>query len=206
MTDDLRESLDRSDELTRAARHDEHLALMREALSRHPADLEIVIRAGEASAVEAPERAAELVREAVKMAPGDPATLTRAALVMFYAKRLDEARKLCIRAMETATEDFALSFDLAYLGGQLFLAYGDQDKAGEFLQIAFNGQPETVGYGYALADLLERRGEYERALEVAEEAVRHRPGDEPLEEPRVRLRFAVHGVDALPPGYSVSYE
>lgn len=99
MPGDLDETLDRSDELTRAGRHDEHLALMREALTRHPSELEVVIRAAEAHVVEAPEQAAELAREAVEWAPEDPVTLTRAASVMFTVERIEEARKLFSRAV-----------------------------------------------------------------------------------------------------------
>lgn len=206
MTEGLDETLDRSQELTRAGRHDEHLALMREALARHPGDLEVVIRAAAAHVVESPEQAAELAREAVEMSPEDPATLLRAAFVMFHVKRLDEARKLFVRATETAPDDFVLAGDLVYLGGQIFFAYGNDDKAEEFLKLAFDDQPEEPGRGFALAGLLEQQGEYERALEVVEKARRHRPDDELLEEQLVRLIIVVRGPEALPPEYSVSYE
>jgi len=199
MTGELRETLARSIELTRAGRHEEHLVLMRAALARYPGELEVVIRAAGAYVVDAPEEAAELAREAVKLAPEDPATLTRAASVMFYLGRLEEARELLIRAVARADEDFVLAFDLAYLSGQLALAGGDEDKAEELLQLAFDNQPETPGHGFALAGLLDHRGEYERALEVVEEALRHRPGDQFLEELRVRLRGAAAGSD-VPPG------
>ncbi len=99
MTRDLGETLDRSDELTRAGRHDEHLALMRETLLLYPGELEILIRAAEAHVVEVPEQAAELAREAVEWAPEDPVTLTRAASVMFTVERIEEARKLFSRAV-----------------------------------------------------------------------------------------------------------
>jgi len=206
MTEDLRETLNHSDELTGAGRHEEHLALMREALARHPGELEVVIRAAEAHMVEGPEEAAELAREAVKMAPDDPVTLTRAASVMFYVERLEEARKLLIRAMEGAPDDFILASDLVYLGGQIFFAYGNHDKAEEFLTLAFDDQPERPGRGYALSDLLEHQGEFARALEVADEALRHRPGDGALEDLQARLRFLVYAVEALPPGYAVRYK
>jgi len=35
---------------------------------------------------------------------------------------------------------------------------------------------------------------------VTEEALRHRPGDQLLEDMRLRLRIAIHGMDAVPPG------
>lgn len=100
--DDLGEILDCSDELTRAGRHEEHLELVREALARRPGELEIVIRAAEAHLAEAPERAAELAGEAVERAPEDPVTLMRATSVMLYTERLDEARKLFVRAGRSA--------------------------------------------------------------------------------------------------------
>ncbi len=198
MTRDLGETLDRSDELTRAGRHDEHLALMREALLLYPGELEILICAAEAHVVEAPEEAAELAREAVEWAPEDPVTLTRATSVMFFAERLEEARNLYIRAVRSAEDDFVLAGDLVYLGGQLSFAYGDEEKAQELFELAFDDQPKIPGRGFALAWLLDHRGEHERALEVVGEALRHRPGDQFLEELRVRLRGAVAGSDALP--------
>ncbi len=125
---------------------------------------------------------------------------------MFYTERLEEARKLFSRAARIADDDFVLAGDLVYLGGQLAFAHGDEERAKELFELAFDDQPEVPGRGFALAGLLDHRGEFGRALEVAEEALRHRPGDKPLEDLRVRLRIAVHGLDALPPGASVSYE
>jgi len=127
----LDETLTRSIELTRAGRHKEHLALIREALLLYPGELEVVIRAAGAQVVEAPEEAARLASEAVNLAPEDPATLTRAASVMFSVEQLEEARHLFSRATRTADDDFVLAFDLAYLGAQLAFAYGDDEKAEE---------------------------------------------------------------------------
>lgn len=202
----LDEVLDRSTELTRAGRHEEHLALMREALVQHPDELEIVIRAAGAHIAEAPEEAAEMARAAVELAPEDPATLTRATSVMFYVDRLEEAREFFSRAARRADDDFVLAADLVYLGGQIVFEQGDVAKAQELFEIASDAQPESPGHGFALAAVLDQRGETERALEVAEEALRHRPGDLALEDIRLRLVVALYEVDSLPPGYTVEHD
>lgn len=175
---------------------------MRSALAQHPDELEIVIRAAGAHIGEAPNQAAELAERAVQLAPEDPSTLTRAAQVMLATARLDEARDLCGRASRSAGEGFTLAFDLAHLAGRVALGYGNEEKALELLQLAFDNQPETTGHASALADLLERRGEHARSLEVLEQAIRHRPKDRALDSRRVQLRVALYGVDALPPGYT----
>ena len=200
MTADLQETLTRSTELTQSGRHDEHLELMRDALAHHRDEPEVVIRAAEAHLVTEPEEAAHLATEAVELAPEDPGTLTRAAFVMFHVDRLDDTQKLFSRATAAADDDFALAFDLAHLGGQLVLARGDEAQALELFELAFENQPETATYGLTLANLLAQRGEHERALQVTEEALRHRPGDQLLEDMRLRLRIAIHGMDAVPPG------
>lgn len=209
MTVELGQTLTRSDELTRDGRHDEHLALMRDALAWHPGEVEVMIRAGGAHVVDDPEQAAELARGAVRLAPEDPATLTRAASVMFHVARLEEARELLSGAVRGAGDDFVLAFDLAYLTGQLAFAEGDLDNAEQLFRVAFDNRPEAPGHGFALAGLLYDRREHERAQEVVEQALRHRPGDQSLEGLRVQVRVALHGLDALddlPPGWSVTRE
>jgi len=106
VTNDLNQTLTRSAELTAAARHDEHLALMREALERYPEDLEVVIRAAEAHMLEAPERAAQLARDAVSMAPDDAVTLTRATAVTVQAGAVEDAGGFVARAARIVDADF----------------------------------------------------------------------------------------------------
>lgn len=202
MAPSLEDILARSSELAREGRHEQHLALMRSALAQHPDEPEIVIRAASAHLAEAPDEAAELAGRAVALAPEDASMLTRAAGVMLATERLDEARDMCGQASRSAGEGFVLAFDLAHLAGRVALGYGNEEKALELLQLAFDNQPETIGHASALADLLERRGEHARALEVLERAIRHRPDDRMLDSRRVQLRVALHGLDALPPGYT----
>lgn len=186
-------------ELAQAGRHDDNLTLLREALTRYPKELEVVICAAEAEVAEAPERAGDLARQAVRLAPDDPVILTRATSVLFYVGPLQEARNLFIRATRLADEEFVLAEHLVYLGGQIAFAAGDRVKARELFQLAFESDPAMAGYGFALAGLLEDQGERQRALEVTEEALSHRPDDSQLTELRSFLRVALYGLDALPP-------
>ncbi len=67
------------------------------------------------------------------------------------------------------------------------MAYGEDEQGEQMLREAFEADPEMVGHGQALAGLLEQRGRHAEALEVIDEGLRHRPGDEALTEMRERV-------------------
>lgn len=202
----LPDLLERSLELTREGRHDEHLELMRAAVGRYPSDLEVVIRAAGAHLEAEPARAEHLAERAVEMAPKDPTTLTRAAYLMFALERFDRSLELTRTATKHAEEEFALAFELVHLGGKLAAVRGEIEQAESLLRIAFENEPEAARHGEVLAKLLDGENRHREALTVVEEAVRYRPDDRGLEELRIRLRVILSGLDGLPPGYTVTQE
>jgi len=199
----LDQTLERSDALTRAGRHDEHLELMREAVRRFPDQDEVLIRAAAAHVMEAPEEAARLAVRAVTLAPGDPAMLTRAASVAFALERYEQATAWVKDATARADGDFPLAFDLIHLGGKLAIVRGDDEHAEQLLRAAFEQEPETPGHAEVLAGLLEERGRPREALAVIDEADSRRSSSARLDTLRTRLRIAVEEPDNLPPGDTI---
>ncbi len=206
MTLSLEQVLERSRELTRADRHQENLTLLSEALERHPDEPELVLTAATAYFGEDEAQTERLMRHAVELAPDDPTVLTRAGFMALDRGFTDDALAWSRQAYDHADDDFPFVFDLVHLGGRIALARENAEVAERLLRLAFDNQPESFGHGRFLAALLESQDRYEEALEVVEETRRHWPDDRTLEDMRIRLRVLVHGIDTLPPGYTVEYE
>lgn len=81
MTTDLEQVLERSDELARADRHQENLALLTDALGQHPDEPEVALRAAAAYHGEDDGQTERHARHAVALAPEDPIVLTRAGFM-----------------------------------------------------------------------------------------------------------------------------
>lgn len=204
MTTGLEQVLERSDELARADRHQENLALLTDALGQHPDEPEVALRAAAAYHGEDDGQTERLPRHAVALAPDDPIVLTRAGFMMLDLGLTDQALEWSRHAQERADADFPLVFDLVHLGGKIALARDEPEVAERLLRLAFENQPETLGHGRYLAALLEAQSRDEEALEVVEEALVHRPEDRDLDVRRIRLRFALFGPESLPPGTEFS--
>lgn len=196
----LEQVLERSRALSGADRNLENLALLRDALEEYPGESEVALRAAAAYYGEENDEAERLVRRAVTLSPEDPAVLLRAASMMLDLGRTDDALALSKEAGNYADHDFPLVFDLAHLGGRIALVCEEHEIAEPLLRVAFDNQPESFGHGRFLAMLLEAQERDEEALEVVEEALRHRPDDRDLELRRIRLRLTLFGPDSLPPG------
>jgi tetratricopeptide (TPR) repeat protein len=169
----VKEVAARSRELVAADRLSENAELLREAVRRHPDDAELHLLAGAAERAVGSHREAErLTRRGGELAWDDPHRLTWAASQLLDAGDADEAQRWIGRVYELAPDEFELTADLVHLVGRLALARGREDDAEKALRMAFDLDPDTKAHGRLLAELLERNGRGEEAVEIRGEALR----------------------------------
>lgn len=187
--EDKQRLLRESAALASEALYEENELLLRDALDRFPGEPEVMLSVAASKIYKDPERAQELIGEALEIEPADSELLTRAGLLMFWMERYNEAKELGRRAAENVTEDFTRIGGLGFLVGKLYLVAGEDEKALEPLRQAFEWEPEVYGHGQALAEQLMRRGDDEEAMAVVNETLARFPRDEGL----LDLRDQLHG-------------
>jgi tetratricopeptide (TPR) repeat protein len=169
----VKEVADRSRELVAADRLGENAELLRDAVGRFPDDAELhLLAAAAAQAVGSDDEAERLARRAGELAWDDPHRLTWAASQMLDSGDVDEAQRWVGRVYELAPDDFEFVADLTHLVGRLALARGRDEDAEKALRIAFELDPDTRAHGRVLAELLERSGRAEEAVEIRGDALR----------------------------------
>lgn len=134
-----------------------------------------------------PDLAKEYLRQAVEVAPEDPVILTQAASLSFYHREFESARRWLEAAKRHAPPGFVFENDLVWLEGRLASLRGDDDLALHALSRAFEQDPEGVDVGRALAEFHASRGRPIEGLEVALEALAHRPNDPALGRTKARI-------------------
>ena len=192
----VKEIAAQSRELVAADRLAENAELLREAVTRFPDDAELHLLAGAAArAVGSHQESERLTRRGGELAWDDPHRLTWAASQLLDAGDLDEAQRWIGRVYELAPDDFEFAADLIHLVGRLALARGRDDDAEKALRMAFELDPDTRAHGRVLAELLERSGHADEAVEIRGDALRRtlralRAGEANLHDVRDALQGA----------------
>lgn len=147
------------------------LEAARAAAAADPADADLQLRlAVELAEARDPETAAAIVR-ATELAPGDPAILSRAAILSIDTGDPQAARQFVHRAYAHAEPGWAGVDWLTYVLGRVMLSEGNADDARALLQASFDGEPGNRYFGEALARHLLESGLYAEAQEVAAGAI-----------------------------------
>jgi tetratricopeptide (TPR) repeat protein len=169
----VKEIAAQSRELVAADRLAENAELLREAVTRFPDDAELHLLAGAAArAVGSHQEGERLTRRGGELAWDDPHRLTWAASQLLDAGDFDEAQRWIGRVYELAPDDFEFAADLIHLVGRLAMARGRDEDAEKALRMAFELDPDTRAHGRVLAELLERSGREEEAVEIRGDALR----------------------------------
>ena len=169
----VKEIAAQSRELVAADQLAENAELLREAVTRFPDDAELHLLAGAATrAVGSLQEAERLTRRGGELAWDDPHRLTWAASQLLDAGDLHGAQRWIGRVYELAPDDFEFAADLIHLVGRLAMARGLDEDAEKALRMAFELDPDTRAHGRVLAELLERSGREEEAVEIRGDALR----------------------------------
>jgi tetratricopeptide (TPR) repeat protein len=158
-------------------------------MTRFADDPEICLRAALAVRRSDDNLARSWARQAAELAPDDPATLFRAARILFDSGDFDpsmalaqEAFKL-MAAQEEAGDPFPLAGDLIHLFGRLLIETGgDQTAAEGLLRTAYEVDPDEPDHARQLTLFLLDRGRADEAIAFVRSALRDRPDDPLLRE------------------------
>jgi tetratricopeptide (TPR) repeat protein len=177
------------DQLYDQGRLDEREALLRQAMTRFADDPEICLRAALAVRRSDDYLARSWARHAAELAPDDPATLFRAARILFDSGDFDPSMALAqeafkfMAAQEEAGNPFPLAGDLIHLFGRLLIETGgDQTAAEDLLRTAYEVDPDEPDHARQLTLFLLDRGRTDDATSFVRAALRDRPDDPLLRE------------------------
>lgn len=174
----LRALLDGARSLRLEGRPDEAEAAVRDALARFPDEPMAHLAMAKYLIPTDPEAAIEHVEAAVEIAPGDPPTLTVAALLMF-ALDLDRSAELVEAIADVPNHDFEHADIALWLRGAFALVREDDEDAEHLLRGALEINPGGHAAELLGRFLLDRERLYE-ALEVVRRALARRPGEADL--------------------------
>jgi tetratricopeptide (TPR) repeat protein len=171
--------------------------LVRSALERWPDDAELHYLLA-SSIVDRPENADEVVALAhamARLAPDDAFVLMQASTLLMYVRELEYAETYVQRAIEVAPMGWEFAAELAYTAGTVLAHLHKDEEAEGALRAAYHLDPEGVGHGKDLAAIVASQGRLSEALEIADDALQHRPDDEVLKAVRDRIAadFAERG-------------
>ncbi len=120
------------------------------------------------------DEAEALYREVLRAEPTNHEAAYRLGLLLAERGPHAEAATHLRRAAEARPEAARIHFDL----GRIELSAGREAEAEAALRKALEIEPDNLDYGYALASLYVSRGDYGRALDIADRLIAAHPDDE----------------------------
>ena len=151
------------DALFRAGKKDEALAEFRDLAQRDGATLNDTVNLARVyQALDRPDDAIKVYRDAMQKFPPNPGVPALLALVQVQQKKFDDARDTIANARKTAPEDPRLLRALI----QTEIAAGDNKAALSVAQHLVDVQPKSLEDRYNLAALYEKVGDRKRAISL----------------------------------------